>query len=159
MKRQQVLEKIDTAWREFIDSFTGLTESQIVQAGVTGEWSVKDIIAHVNTWEEEALKYLPEILKGERLPRYSAMYGGIDAFNALMTAQKHNLTLSESMAKLYETHENLITFLEAIPDEEFRSGSRVQKRIQWDTYSHYPMHSQAIHAWRESLSEKNSTDE
>ena len=27
-----------------------------------GEWSVKDILAHVTTWEEEALKYLPLIL-------------------------------------------------------------------------------------------------
>jgi hypothetical protein len=60
MKRQQILEKIDGAWHDFVDSFTGLSESEMLQAGVTGEWSVKDIIAHVNTWEEEALKYLPK---------------------------------------------------------------------------------------------------
>jgi hypothetical protein len=35
-----------------------------------GEWSVKDILAHVTTWEEEALKYLPLILTGGRPPRY-----------------------------------------------------------------------------------------
>ena len=32
------------------------------EQGVTGSWSVKDIIAHVTTWEEEALKHLPLIL-------------------------------------------------------------------------------------------------
>jgi hypothetical protein len=156
MKRQRILEKIDGAWREFVDSFNGLPEPEMLQAGVTGEWSVKDIIAHVNTWEEEALKVLPEILKGARLPRYSTMYGGIDAFNALMTEQKSCFTLSETLARLLETHEKLIAYLQTIPDEEFRSGSRLQKRIQWDTYTHYPIHSQAIRVWREGLPKKYS---
>ncbi|MEN6596339.1 MAG: DinB family protein [Proteiniphilum sp.] len=156
MKRQQVLDKIDRAWREFNDSFTGLTETQMRQSGVTSEWSVKDIIAHVNTWEEEALKYLPVILKGGRLPRYSDMYGGIDAFNALMTEQKRTLTLAEILTRLNNVHEQLIEYLQTIPEEEFRSGSRIQKRVRWDTYAHYPMHTQAIHTWRERLSEKNS---
>jgi hypothetical protein len=154
MKRQHVLEKIDGAWCEFVDSFTGLSESEMLQSGVTGEWSVNDIIAHVNTWEEEALKYLPEILKGARLPRYSAMYGGIDAFNALMTEKKRSLTLSETLTRLHETHDELVAFLQTIPEEEFHSGSRIQKRIQWDTYTHYPIHTQAIRVWRKGLSEK-----
>ena len=46
---------------------------------------------------------LPSILKGEKLPRYSVMYGGIDAFNAQMTAQKANLSLSEVLEQLNDT--------------------------------------------------------
>src|SRR5437016_14026931 len=52
-----------------------------------GDWSVKEILAHVTIWEEEALKYLPLIINGEKPPRYG-QYGGLDAFNAQMIEQK-----------------------------------------------------------------------
>ncbi len=54
MKKAQVLEKLDQTWAEFQGSFAGLSESQMAQPGVTGEWSVKDILAHVTAWEEES---------------------------------------------------------------------------------------------------------
>ena len=53
---------------------------------------MQDILAHVTTWEEEALRYLPRILEGGTPPRYSTTYGGIDAFNAQMTARKARLS-------------------------------------------------------------------
>ncbi|HEX2279797.1 MAG TPA: hypothetical protein VHN13_22140 [Candidatus Tectomicrobia bacterium] len=72
-----------------------MSDSQLTEPGVTGHWSVKDTLAHVTAWEEEALKYLPLILEGGRPPRYIT-YGGIDdAFNAQMTEQKRDLSLSD----------------------------------------------------------------
>src|SRR5262245_19790217 len=91
----KLLDKLEAAWSEFQESYAGLSDEQMVEPGVTGEWSVRDVIAHVTWWDEEALKHLPTVLAGERLPRYSAMYGGIDAFNALMTERKRGLSLDE----------------------------------------------------------------
>src|SRR5262245_61307868 len=84
MKRQQLLKKIDEAWATFKAAYTGLSDAQMIEPGVTSDWSVKDILAHVTIWEEEALKHLPLIVEGGTPPRYSERYGGIDAFNALM---------------------------------------------------------------------------
>ena len=84
MDRPQLLLRVDRAWIGFTDSYAGLSESDVLEPGVTKTWSVKDIIAHVTTWEEEALKHLPAVLEGRRPPRYSVAYGGIDAFNAQM---------------------------------------------------------------------------
>jgi hypothetical protein len=89
MNRQQLLKRLDAAWLDLQTSYAGLSDSQLMEAGVTGTWSVRDILTHITTWEEEALKYLPLILKGEKPPRYSVMYGGITAFNAQMTEQKN----------------------------------------------------------------------
>ena len=36
----------------------------MMEPGVTGDWSVKDVLAHVTIWEAEALKYLPLIAEG-----------------------------------------------------------------------------------------------
>ena len=51
MKKEQLLGKIDVAWSALQESYAGLSESQLTEPGVTGEWSVKDILAHVTTWE------------------------------------------------------------------------------------------------------------
>jgi hypothetical protein len=78
--KQQLLRRLDKAWVAFKDSYAGLSESDVLEPGVTKTWSVRDIIAHVTTWEEEALKHLPPILEGRRPQLYSVTYGGIDAF-------------------------------------------------------------------------------
>jgi hypothetical protein len=88
LKKQQILDKLEQAWTSFKESFAGLSNDRLIKPGVTEDWSVKDILAHVNWWEEEALKHLPSILQGERPLRYSIQYGGIDAFNAQMTEKK-----------------------------------------------------------------------
>lgn len=149
MKKEQLLNKLDHAWSSFKTSFSGLSEEQMTIPGVIGEWAVKDIIAHVNTWEEEALKHLPVILQGERTPRYSVLYGGIDAFNALMTARKQTLTLDEVIRQMDVTHQKLIAVIQNTPEQQFIKETRFRRRVRLDTYGHYPEHTRAICEWRE----------
>src|ERR671922_536175 len=148
MDRQQLLTQLDKAWAAIKASYAGLSDSQLTEPGVTGHWSVKDMIAHVTTWEEEALKYLPLILKGGRPPRYAIQYGGIDASNAQLTEQKRALSLSDVLRQLEDTHRRLIAYVQSAPEEEFMRETRFRRRLRLDTYSHYPKHTRAIRAWR-----------
>jgi len=117
--------------------------------GVTKTWSVRDIVVHVTTWEEEAVKHLPAILEGRRPPRYSVTYGGIDAFNALMTARKKDLSLAELLKQQAAVHRRLVGLVERAPDDQLVSESRFRRRLRLDTYGHYPKHAKAIQRWRE----------
>ena len=148
MDRQQLLQRLGKAWTELEESYAGLSASQMMQPGVTGKWSVRDILAHVTTWEQEALKHLPHIHKGNRPPRYSTAYGGIDAFNALMTEQKRRLALAEVLRELHEVHARLICYIHEIPEELLMRDTRFRRRLRLDTYSHYPKHTKAIREWR-----------
>ena len=149
MEREQLLKHLDKAWAAIKESYAGLSDSQLTEPGVTGHWSVKDILAHVTTWEEEALQYLPLIIKGGRPPRYSIKYGGINGFNAQMTAQKRGLSLSDVLRQLDETHRRLIDYVQSVPEEQFTRETRFRRRLRLDTYSHYPKHAAAIRKWRE----------
>lgn len=149
MNKQQVLNKIEQAWTAFKESYAGLTDEQLLKPGVTEGWSVKDILAHVTSWEDETLKHLPTILQGTRPPRYSALYGGIDAYNMLMTEKKRGLSLSDVMEQLDETHLRLIEYVQSAPEDQLASDTRFRRRLRLDTYSHYPIHAQAIREWRE----------
>jgi len=35
----------------FNESYAGLSDVQLMEPGVTGAWSVRDILAHVTTWK------------------------------------------------------------------------------------------------------------
>jgi hypothetical protein len=147
--RRGLLKRLDKAWRDFQEARAGLSEPQLMISGVTGKWSVRDILAHVTTWEEEALKYLPLILKGGRPPRYSSAYGGIDAFNALKTEEKKNLPLTQVLQEMHDVHRRLIAYTESAPLNQFQEETRFRRRLRLDTYSHYPIHTKAIWKWRQ----------
>jgi hypothetical protein len=144
----QLLNRVERAWSEFKESYAGLPEPEVLRSGVAGRWSVRDIIAHVTWWEEEALTHLPLILAGGRPPRYSVRYGGIDAFNALMTERKKGLSLAEVLREQDRTHRRLIELIERVPEDQIRRETRWRRRLWLDTYGHYPKHAAAIRRWR-----------
>jgi hypothetical protein len=148
MKTEQLLERLDDAWKDFEESYAGLTDAELLLPGVTGRWSVRDIIAHITWWEEEALKHLPHILEGGRPARYSVKYGGIDAFNALMTERRRDLSLAEVLRMHDEVHRTLVAYVRSAPAELYARESRFRRRLRLDTYAHYPIHAKAIRAWR-----------
>jgi hypothetical protein len=146
--RRYLLRRLEKAWEAFRESYAGLSDAQLTEPGITGAWSVRDILAHVTTWEEEALKHLPLILEGGTPPRYSVRYGGINAFNAQMTEQKGNFSLSEVLRQLDQTHRRLIEFIERAPEDHCVRQTRFRRRLRLDTYGHYPKHAEAIWRWR-----------
>jgi len=152
MKTEQVLTRIRTAWADFEESYAGLSHAQLLVPDVTGSWSVRDIIAHVTWWEEEALEHLPRIREGGRPPRYSVMYGGIDAFNALRTEQRRTLSLDAVLRQHDDVHARLIEYVREAPEELFARETRFRRRLKLDTYGHYPIHATAIREWRRARS-------
>jgi hypothetical protein len=80
--RRQLLQRLDRAWRDFQESHADLSETQMMKSGVTGNWSVRDILAHVTTWGEEALNHLPS------------------SSREIVTEQKKRLSLSEVLRQM-----------------------------------------------------------
>jgi hypothetical protein len=143
------LRQLDAAWTALGDSYAGLDDDQLVEPGVVEDWSVKDILAHVTTWEEEALRHLPLIIAGGTPPRY-AEQGGIDAFNARATEAGRRRSLAEVLRRRDETHARLVEFIRDQPAGTFGGRTRARRRLRLDTYGHYPEHTEAIRAWREA---------
>jgi DinB superfamily len=145
---QRLLKRLNAAWTALADSYAGMSDAQLVEPGVVDDWSVKDILAHVTTWEEEALQHLPLIIAGGTPPRYAAR-GGIDAFNARATEEGRRLSLAEVLRRRDEVHARLLDFICSQPEGTFASRTRARRRLRLDTYGHYPEHTAAIRAWRE----------
>ena len=147
--KEQVTEREAAAWARLETLVAAVPEERRETPALEGGWSVKDVLAHVTTWEEEALKKLPVILEGGRTPKYSVAYGGIDAFNALMHEKNGGRTLAQVMDRLKRTHRKLVKYVESVPDEAFMKEGRFMSRLRYDTYRHYPEHTEMIRVWRE----------
>jgi DinB superfamily len=148
VERAQLLMRLEREWEALKSSYAGLTTAEMLEPGAAGQWSVKDLIAHVTWWEEEALTHLPLILSGGRPPRYSVAYGGIDAFNAKMMEPKSSLPLAEVIRQRDATHHRLTDFLQSVPTAQLAGETRFRRRLRLDTYGHYRQHAEAIRAWR-----------
>ncbi len=149
MKRGRLYERLESRWRELHDAIQGLSDDSLLEAGAVGQWSIRDVLAHVTAWDEEALKALPVILEGGRVPRYSTLYGGIDAFNAQAQGRKMGLSLEQVFAELEGTHQRLLSYLKGVQDAAFNRENRFLRRLRQDTYGHYREHAGQIRAWRE----------
>ncbi len=144
MNRAKLRDRLEREWKTFLKSFAGLPDSARTEPGAVGYWSVRDVLAHITTWEEEALKALPLILEGKRPPRY----GGIDAFNAREQERKRDYSLERIKQELTATHQRLMTFLASLPEDLGVAENRFRRRLRWDTYNHYREHNAQITAWR-----------
>jgi hypothetical protein len=116
----------------------------MLEEGVVEGWSAKDVIAHVATWDGEAMKALPLIMQGRRPPRY----GGVDNFNARQYESNARLSLPEARELLIVTHQRLLDLLATVPESWFATETRFRHRLRLDTWSHYPEHTEAILKWR-----------
>lgn len=146
--------KMESGWADFNASYAGLADDDMLIPGVCGDWSVRDLIAHIAWWEEEAILHLPVVLASETPPRYSVTYGGIDAFNAMKTAEKQKLSLDEVRQEAEDTHRRLIDYLNGVPPEELAGNTRFTHRLRLDTYGHYPIHTADVRRWREERGDR-----
>ena len=98
---------------------------------------------------KDSYAHLPAVLEGKTPPRYSVTYGGIDAFNAVMTKKKAGWSLAEVYRRQEDIHRQIIDTVVSTPDAPLTRETRYRRRLRLDTYGHYPRHTEAIRRWRE----------
>ncbi len=142
----RLLARLEAEWRALQDSIAGATDAALLEPGAVGEWSVRDVLCHLTTWEEEFLKALPLVLERKPFPRY----GGIAAFNRREQERKRRLSLEQVRREMDRTHARVRSALEAVGDLDPAVERRLRHRLRLDTYAHYREHAAQLAAWRQS---------
>lgn len=148
MHKERLFQRINDSWGALQDAIAGLTDEQLTTPGVTGHWSVRDLMAHVAAWEEEALHALPIIVDGGRLPKYASQ-GGIDAFNARNQEAQRDSSLEVLRHDMAATHQRLLAYVQRAPESAYAAEGRWLKRLRLDAYGHWQQHTEQILSWRE----------
>ena len=142
--RSQVLEKIDVELANLQEAIANIPAEQLEGAPVVGNWSAKDMMSHITTWEVEAMNNIESFLD----PNIGEMrsYPDTDAFNERTLGEKREIPLIDIRRDLWETHSNVLKFLRDLPGSAF-AQDEVDRRIRLDTYNHYAEHAESFRGY------------
>ncbi len=116
-KEQLVAEAI-AARRDLLDAASALTEAD-EDTVFLGQWTVKDLLAHLVGWDYANLEGIEAILAG-RLPAFYAHYDpDWRAFNARLVGEFRRGCLAESIDSAEASHRALLAVAQAVPADEF----------------------------------------
>lgn len=116
-------ELFDALGREqqlLLDTLKSCTDEQLNQKGVVGDWSVKNVLAHLVAWEQVVLETLPERLAtGQRPAIFTTISedNDEDGFNERAVAEREHLTPAEQIFTLENTRAQLVNYLRSLGEE------------------------------------------
>jgi len=145
--RDQILTEIETHWTLLADIIAQVPANRMENAMVVGNWSVKDLLGHITTWESESIGNIVRFLDPQRGDMRS--YPETDGFNEVAAQAKRALSLEDVTRELEETHARLLEFLKSLPEPAFHNEA-VSRRIKLDTYDHYKEHAETLLSWLRS---------
>ena len=112
--------------REVLEELLGtLTPEQMVVPGVVGEWSVKDVLAHLIEWEQMVLGWYRAGLRGEipELPAPGYKWNQTPQLNQMIYEKHRDRPLDEVMELFGALHQEILDVIKKLSNEElFTTG-------------------------------------
>lgn len=147
--REQLVAYLERARKELRASFRGLSDEQMIRPGVAGEWSAKDVLSHVTSWEEQALPDLARLARGDTavlasVDLYATNY---DPFNAMIMSLRRNLHLDQVLRELDISRADFMAAVARLPDSVLVEGQFGHLLLKI-TAEHDEEHAGHIKEWR-----------
>ena len=159
LNKADLLTAIHESRAKLEELLTALSPQEMETPGVQGEWSVKDTLAHIATWERLAADRLRAAQSGSQ-PEFEPVNADwdVDAFNAQVYARHKNTPLDEVLTEFHAAHAALLALMEALSEETLQQklpfawagDMTYQVLISANTHWHYPEHTKAIANWVET---------
>ncbi len=89
------------------------------QPGVNGDWSFKDMLGHLVTWQQRLVANFDAAVRGaEAQPtQWPAELQTDDEVNGWIYAHNHDRSASDLLDETAQLHQRLIRIIEALPDD------------------------------------------
>jgi hypothetical protein len=159
MTKDELLVALETGRETFLDALDGLSDEQMTAPGVNGEWSLKDLLAHLTRWEAELVKLLWEVEAGLRPTTAHVGKLSVDEVNAQFYAEMRWRSLRRVLDDFHAVRNQTILRVEALSDQELTDPRRyawLKGRALWevaagDSFEHEAEHLDQVRLWREGL--------
>jgi DinB superfamily len=148
--------------RATIGFLSQLSEEELVRRRTRGQWSIKDVLAHIAAWEQEGAHRLELIAQGfgERIHFYHDPRE-IDRFNARAVSAARRMPLGAVLRRLARARRRLTDALHALPPRALRDPSHEIPVVSWlpeFAWTHEQDHFREIRAWWKTQSEVKRVD-
>ncbi len=154
-RRRWLLARLAAERAGLLESILYLDEQVLTGVPVFGDWSVKEILAHIAAWDRWEERTMRSMVAGEA-PDFTACYD-FDVSNAAFVAPWRDRGLGEVLAEVQAARADWVAWLVGLPEEEFFrprsyagydwSFHTVPLRVQWE---HDAAHAREVATWREA---------
>lgn len=141
------------------------------EPGVSGDWSLKDISAHVTAYERGLVSWLQAAQNGDLLELPDLDHPDLAHRNALIYAANQNRPLRDVLAESEKVFAQLLALVEALSEDQlvnpegtdwfvvprWHTSRPLWQCIADDSFRHYQQHVPDIRAWLERIEERDRT--
>jgi hypothetical protein len=148
----EFVSKVRQARKEWDSLIFSIRREEMLLPGFCGDWSLKDLIAHLSWYEQEMIRLLEtHVFAGSSLWELP-----LDERNAAIFAQIKDLRLEQVLAQSTMISLDLINALETTTDDDLNDPARFPGMpLEWKPWQviasnsneHYEDHLQQVKAW------------
>ena len=153
-------------WETFLDQ---IGMERMEQSGVNGDWSMKDIVAHLTGWQPRLTARIQAAQRGEvePPPPWPPNVQTEDEINAWIYESNRGRSVREVLDEMEEVFRQFLSVLEELPEdvriEQLHEGARVFNLV-WLGDRRYPVgeffdhfyddHEPDVRAWLERMEKR-----
>jgi len=111
-------------WQALLDQ---IGPARMDQPGVTGAWSIKDIVAHLTGWRSRTVGRLQALQRGqpEPPPPWPAHLQTDDEINAWIYQSRQDYSVRQVLDESDQVFQQLLTVIESLPEEVLADTDRL----------------------------------
>jgi hypothetical protein len=119
MQKSELLNRLQGEYRQWEALLDQIGEARMDQGGVNGDWSMKDIVAHLTGWQHRVVANLQAAQRGEPEPSppWPAHLEAEDDINAWIYESNHGRSVREVLDEAQHVYQQLLAVIEALPDD------------------------------------------
>lgn len=157
MPKAEVIADLRAARARLLEAIAGLSDEDMLRVGAVGIWSVKDVLAHLVSWQAELVTALARLdQSGQHVPQIVEIED-IDEWNAEQYRTNAPRALAAVIEDFHGVHKHLLEAVAALDsrtlDDNRRfpwmEGEPLSYLIVENAIWHEEEHAEDIRAWRE----------
>ena len=158
MNKQEIVKALEDSREPIMRIIDELSDEQMLEPGVVGEWTLKDLIAHLTRWEAELIKLLWQIRQGGTPSSMLVEEMDFDAINARWNQEDQSRSLGRILEDFYAVREQTLRRFEYFNDKDlddpnrypFLKGKPLWIKIAGNSFAHDQEHLEQIQRWLEN---------
>lgn len=125
---------VDDSWAGFMEVLNSVPEDKLEEAGACGDWSIKDLMAHMAYWDDRDADVVEALSAGADVEPIDWQ-----EVNTQEAALRAHWTLEDSRRAMHAAHERALTALARHPE--------LETSIWNESIEHYNEHAADVRKW------------
>lgn len=155
--KEEMLKLIHAEHDKLDQVLTEIGEHRFEMERVEEDWTIKDILAHITTWEQKMINWVEVTLRGEvpDRPAPGMTWDDLDELNLQIYNENKEKPLEAVLDAFKRSYQEALEAVEGLGEDDlfkpdqfpWRKGDPLWHMVAANTWWHYKDHREAIQAW------------